>query len=92
MSKRFRRKDIYNTIDGERDYQDIKWPNREHSIEEYTLYMFDYLDEAKHLLSRYDTNTVYEEVLSTIRKITALGVSCMEDNGFIERKTKKEYD
>jgi|WetSurMetagenome_2_1015567.scaffolds.fasta_scaffold58665_4 hypothetical protein len=80
------REKVYQAIDTEREYQQNKWPGHTHTLEEYILYMYDYLDEAKHLVSRGSYEDCFSPTLEVIRKVTALGVACMEDNGAIERK------
>lgn len=71
------RKFVYEVLDSEREYQDEKWGLTTHSVEEWLLYIEDYLNEAKHIVAR-GTDT---DVSSIIRKITAMGVCCMEQHG-----------
>ncbi len=85
------RKIVYRAIDGEREYQEgraveagtIPGNVRPHSVEEFVLYMDDYMTELKHQLSRIWTSdrSAPPEALDTLRKVTALGVACMEQNG-----------
>ncbi len=76
------REEVYTALDDERDYQDEKWHQHIHTIEEWLVYMKDYLNEAFHQVSRVGTGTPeYLKSLDTIRKVTALGVACMEQNG-----------
>jgi hypothetical protein len=78
------RSEVYKLIDGERDYQEIKWgpdvssSGGKHSAEEWLMYMEDYLNEAKHILSREATQTALPKAMDCIRKITAMGVKAME--------------
>lgn len=82
------RSDVYKTIDGERDYQDKRWGyNKETSVAEYVLYMEDYIQKARHDLTRYSDPMGAEAALSTIRKIAGLCVACMEQHGIQERKS-----
>jgi hypothetical protein len=82
-----KREDVYKLIDGEREYQNIRWIN-DHSIsgthihtpEEWIVYMEDYLDEAKHILSRIEGPGCYKDAMGIIRKVTAMGVAAMEQN------------
>ena len=78
------RKDVYKLIDGERDYQDSRW-NRDttssngiHTSEQWIMYMEDYLNEAKHILSRQATQVADPQAMEIIRKVTAMGVCAME--------------
>ena len=79
------RKEVYSALDSERNYQDDKWPGHTHSFEEYAVYMEDYLAELKHLLSRNNSADVLFEAQSIMRKVTAMGVAAMEQNGARER-------
>ena len=81
------RAEVYKWVDGERDYQDSRWnlqtteSHGVHSYEEWIMYMEDYLAEAKHALSREARQDTNFKVGNIIRKVTAMGVACMEQNG-----------
>jgi hypothetical protein len=81
-----KRSDVYKLIDGERDYQDKRWSaittisKGIHTPDEFVLYMLDYLNEAQHVLSRESATTGRPKAMEIIRKITAMGVSAMEQN------------
>jgi len=86
------RSEVYRILDGERDYQDERWIDDTtpsgvhiHSPEEWIVYMEDYLAEAKHILSRNDAPKCYSDAMEIIRKVTAMGVASMEQNGCLER-------
>lgn len=74
------REQVYDVLNGERDYQDWKWDTskRTKPTESYMLYMKAYLDEAIQKISHEagDFNA-----LDILRKVVALGVACFEDNG-----------
>jgi hypothetical protein len=78
---------VWDVIDGERDYQDKKWNENttatagHHTVDEFTLYMDDYMTELKHVLSRNASPTARYRGLDIMRKITAMGIACMEQNG-----------
>ncbi len=82
------RQDVYQAIDSERAYQ-TKWDTAEsrglHTPGEFILFMEHYLAEARRLESTTESgnNGVGggEGSLDFIRKVAALGVSCMEQNG-----------
>jgi hypothetical protein len=82
------RKNVYNLIDGERDYQNSKWPqgrpkgDEECSVAEWLIFMEKCLNDAKNNIY----NLKESEALSCIRKVTALGVACMEYNETESRK------
>jgi hypothetical protein len=80
------REEVYTAIDGERDYQDRKWGPPEvhhHSVTEFLVYIRDYVEEALHA----ETRSVGEPAKAThnMRKIGALAVACMEQNGVLYR-------
>jgi len=82
------RRDVYGAIDSERTYQNERWGDRSHSVTEYILFMEHYLLEARNRASTKDL-TVHihnNDVLDFIRKVTALGVVCMEENGAPHRE------
>lgn len=81
------RQEVYAAIDTERNYQDSKWSpveDHQHTIEEWLVYIQDYLTEAIHQASRNASPS--PDALDTIRKITGMGVACMEQNGAPVRK------
>lgn len=82
--------EVYEALNSERDYQDSRWGKTEtkgiHSISEWIAYIEDYLSEAKHLLARKKMVDAYPEANNIIRKVTAMGVACMEQNGAPKRE------
>ena len=89
-----KREDVYKLIDGEREYQN-KWdrlriergfPTRDKyaTIESWILWMEEYLVRAR-MASTNDVDKT--AALDVIRKVTALGVACMENN---DTKARKE--
>lgn len=81
------RDDVYNALDSERDYQDQQWnvnttsTGGQHSVTEFLVFMQDYLTQAMHQVSREGEPFASEKALHTVRKITAMGVACMEQHG-----------
>lgn len=87
------RAEVYAAIDSERAYQHSRavaadgTDNGEHrhTTEEFLLYMEDYLNEARRQASRHWTpggvGDANSPALHTLRKVVALGVACMEQNG-----------
>ena len=83
---------VYDVITGERVYQAGRW-NKDttesggvHTVTEWLLYMQDYLTEAINVVSRNPDPEAKKMALDIIRKITAMGVACMEQNGIVARK------
>lgn len=76
------RTDVYAAIDSERDYQDKKWGGQPHdvahSLGDWITYMQHHLNRATEALS---TQTTEHNALAAVRKVTALGVACMEQIG-----------
>ena len=84
------RKEVYKNLDTERQYQDLRWtprreknetPDEEKPPAEWINYMEFHLAKAKEAI--YFLNV--EEALAEVRKVTALGVRCMEIHGCPER-------
>ena len=84
------REEVYSALDSERDYQQSRAAEAHpehpeehiHSVNDYVVYMDDYMNELKHQLSRiWVPEGQIPEALNTLRKITALGVAAMEQNG-----------
>jgi hypothetical protein len=81
------RDDAWAALLSELDYQVARW-NKDttvtegnHSVTEFLVFMDDYLREAKTMVSRNGEPGASEAALHIVRKITALGVSCMMQNG-----------
>lgn len=83
---------VYATIDGERNYQDCLASTSEtdghHTVTEFLLYMDAYMHDAKQVASKTWGPQATIKTLDLIRKITALGVACMEQNGAVMRLCK----
>jgi hypothetical protein len=85
------REDVFKAIDSERDYQQRRWGVRQEngtfkeiprSVEQFILYMEDYLLQAKHQITREAGEFTSKE---TIRKVVTLGVACLEQHGVVPR-------
>lgn len=89
---------VYECINTERNYQDERWPGHKHSITEYLVYIKHYLDLAMTKRSTRDDHIdqlnvhSQESSLNDLRKIAALAVACMEENGCIDREYTKEKE
>jgi hypothetical protein len=77
------RREVYKAIDTERDYQEVRWDGHTHTVTEWMVYMRDYIEEGLHHVSR-SANEL--QALEEVRKVTALGVACMEQLGAPKRK------
>jgi len=86
------RKVVYEVIDSERDYQDKKWGIHPASTGSYLVFMQDYLTEAMHQFTRQSGEIAGWQALDTIRKVTALGVACMEQNGAYYRENEPNWN
>ncbi len=85
------RKEVYNTINGERDYQDAGHGNAKRHAGmpdmtpgEYLLCMEVCLEDARQAWYQPDGGHF---CLEFVRKVTALGVACMELHGAPRRVT-----
>lgn len=85
------RSEVYKALDGERDYQKVRWSEDTtstggfHSVTEFLVYMQDYVNEALHNVSREADPGASEKALHWVRKVGALAVACMEQHGAPER-------
>lgn len=77
------RQAVYEVVDGERNYQDDTFGDNPHSVTEFLTYMQHYLSLA---ITKVSTTKGDTCALDEVRKITALGVVCMEQNGFRRRQ------
>jgi len=86
------REDVYDLLNGERDYQDACWGPQTtaseglHTPTEWLVYLQDYLTEAMHVASRYGEPEANEMVMDVIRKLGGMCVAAMEQNGAPARK------
>jgi hypothetical protein len=76
------RESVYKVIDGEREYQDKKWGADIHSVGDWIVFMRTHLAQAE---VRFSKEVGTEGTLHELRKVVALGVACMEQNGAYER-------
>lgn len=78
------RKEVYDAIDSERNYQDEIWPRPKHihSVTEYLVFIDHYVKIGMSKVSTQDGET---GALPDLRKIAALAVAAMEENGAIQR-------
>lgn len=80
---------VFDVIKKEMEYQDKLWNNTEsrgiHSIPEFILFMQNYLKEAEQIVSRTASPKCDEEASHIIRKVVAMGIQCMKQNGIYER-------
>ena len=84
----------------EREYQEKLWNSTEsggkHSVTEFLVYISHYVRKALDLQSTIPADQADEESLHSVRKIGALVLACMEQNGIRYRdieadlKTAKE--
>jgi hypothetical protein len=86
------RAEVYRAIDGERYYQDGCWnPDTTpsggiHPVGAWLTFMRSYLRQAEEQISRGADPQASDAALHTIRKIVAMGVACMEQNGIRYRE------
>jgi len=94
------RDEVYAAINSERDYQqamaakahgDPSNDGKKH-LEEFVLYMDDYMAELKHQLSRTWGPDAYDQPLNTLRKVVAIGVGAMEVWGAPQRTTPTKHE
>lgn len=89
------RNQVFCAIDGERDYQLAKWgPEKpEHrGVHAYLNFMQVHLDRAREAITIHADPVGTEMALHQVRKVTALGVACMEMNGALTREDEQASD
>jgi len=77
MSRPSRRSEVYRVLDEERDYQSTKYreaDDESRHLAEWIIFMEAHIDKAKDAIYQLKPYDVKDE----IRKITAIGVACME--------------
>lgn len=85
------RKEVYKAIDSERDYQDSRWnrntTNSEgiHSEYEWLIFIQDYVNEGMHIASREPEPDARKKVNDQLRKIAAMAINALEQNGVSPR-------
>jgi hypothetical protein len=85
------RTEVYAAIDGERTYQDSRWDSLHiHSFEEWFVYIEDYVNEAKHILARTATPGNTATPAHIMRKVAAMAVCAMEQNGAPHRELENK--
>lgn len=85
------RSEVYKAIDGERSYQN-GWDDPlltdtcgRHTYTEFLVYIKDYADEALHIATRRPDPEARVQNAHALRKIAALAVAALEQNGVLER-------
>lgn len=93
------RETVYRAIDTELDYVD-RMADKAHgdpsndkrkSLEDFAIYIDDYVRELKTQLARTWGPDAYEQPLHTLRKIAGLAVRAMEVRGVRERTTPTKH-
>lgn len=84
------RTDVYAALDSERAYQNSRWcrtdPDKAaghnpHSVCEWLTYMRYYIDKGLELSTTNSDPQASQQALEFARKVSALGVVCMEQHG-----------
>lgn len=84
----------FEAVELERAYQDEKWAadrtasGGKHTPTEWLVYIEDYVNEAKRYSSRHSEPGASVFVQHTMRKIAAMAVASMEQNGVHTRKAE----
>ncbi len=91
MKLKMTRPEVYNLIDGERNYQDSRWNVNTttsegwHTTQEWLTFIQDYTNEALHIGCREADQVAYNKQLAILRKIAGISVAAMEQHGAPER-------
>jgi len=80
---------VFEAIRKEREYQNRLWGGTQeegiHSVTEYLVFIQDYVQEALHICSRKAAPYCDQDALHIMRKVAAMAVACMEQNGIEQR-------
>ena len=76
------RNDVYRAVDGELSYQRSLFGENPHEIDAFATYIRQYSRELDEVATKPNAAEVK---LSTMRKIAAIAVRCMEQHGAPER-------
>jgi hypothetical protein len=87
MKHQIPRQQAFDILDGERNYQDSRWNENTtssggvHTPAEWILFMQNYLQEAQQIVTRESDNRCHDRVMAIIRKVGAMAVAAIEQNG-----------
>lgn len=89
-----KRLEAFQAINTERDYQEARWASQTgkdagtngHTVDEFSLYILSYAQDLAKLASTTRGN---DTKLDFVRKVTALGVACMEQHGAPHREINR---
>lgn len=84
------RQAVFAAVNSEREYQEVKWndsvePTHTHSVPEWLVFIEDYVNEAKRVYTRREEPFATTFGLHTLRKIAAMAVAALEQNGVVTR-------
>lgn len=92
------REEVYAAIDGERAYQDSRWnpattpSGGVHTNTEWLIYIRNYVEEAMHVINPFSDDESGYKVATIMRKIAAMSIAAMEQNGASPRVVKLEVE
>lgn len=82
------RKEVYNKIDQEREYQDLKWGDGVNGIKDSEKPLSEWINYIEFHLSKAKEAVYYlknEDAKAELRKVTAIGVRALEIHGCPDR-------
>lgn len=80
------RTEVFEALDEERRYQELRWPGHKHTPTEFLVYIQHYVTNA---MARATNENGEHGALDAIRKIGALAVAAMEENGAPRRNFRE---
>lgn len=83
MSNKAELHEVEQAVRLERAYQDERWGTEKKSVAAFLTYMRHWLTQAERDATKESGD---HDALNQIRKVTALGVACMEQNGVVTRE------
>lgn len=85
------RKEVYEVIDGERDYQGAMGARDIPTIEGELLLLEEYVNKARKAYTETFGDPSEEATRDQIRKIAAIAVRCMENHGAPKRTSHQRF-
>lgn len=90
------RSTVYKAIDGEREYQNMKWPSpngpdHDGYWRDRLRTLHEFIQDMRKYVAIADSCETAPGALDSIRKIAALAVACMEQHGAPERIPRRRW-
>lgn len=93
MSDYNRTSEVFDDIADEMSYQVENWElDGVDSLEQWLVYIEDYVNEAKHTLTRDEGDDAQEKARDAIRKVAALAAAALSQDGECDGECEEEVE